>query len=169
MEVFRAAHVLAFAAFIDYLQGVASRDQFVALNAARPNWQISSVDDLRASAKTIIASVRQWADGGRLNAAHFGEHLAYFKDRYFAEGAFTRPFENLHLRANDGPNIVKAVLSGENEDEADAIIALLIIVYRQSNNFFHGQKWAYKLQGQFGNFSHANAVLMQALELNECP
>jgi hypothetical protein len=47
MEVFRAAHVLTFAAFMDYLQSVASRDEFAALNAARPNWQIATLDDLR--------------------------------------------------------------------------------------------------------------------------
>ena len=47
VEVFRAAHILAFAAFADYLQEVASRDKFVALNAARPNWKVTSIDDLR--------------------------------------------------------------------------------------------------------------------------
>ena len=47
VQVFRAAHVLAFAAFIDYLHGLAERDNFAALNAAMPNWTIKTVDDLR--------------------------------------------------------------------------------------------------------------------------
>jgi hypothetical protein len=47
VEVFRAAHVLAFAAFIDYLHEVAERDAFVMLNGARPAWKVSSIDDLR--------------------------------------------------------------------------------------------------------------------------
>ncbi len=47
VEVFRAAHVLAFAAFIDYLHELAARDAFAALNAARPKWGVTSVEDLR--------------------------------------------------------------------------------------------------------------------------
>ncbi|WP_157087957.1 hypothetical protein [Bradyrhizobium jicamae] len=47
VEVFRAAHVLAFAAFIDYLHELAGRDDFVALNAARDKWNIASVEDIR--------------------------------------------------------------------------------------------------------------------------
>jgi hypothetical protein len=47
VEVFRAAHVLAFAAFIDYLHEIAERDQFAALNTAREKWNVTSVEDLR--------------------------------------------------------------------------------------------------------------------------
>jgi hypothetical protein len=132
-------------------------------------WSLFEANALNgsASAKAISALVRQWGGDGRLDAAAFEEHLAYFKDRYFAEGAFNHRFEKLYLRPNDMPNIVKAVLSGQRVGEADTITALLIIVYRLRNNFFHGRKWAYNLHGQFGNFSHANAVLMHALELSE--
>lgn len=47
VQVFRAAHVLAFAAFVDYLHEIAARDNFVTLNAARPKWDIKSVEELR--------------------------------------------------------------------------------------------------------------------------
>jgi len=47
VQVFRAAHVLAFAAFIDYLHEVAARDEFAALNATRPKWDIESIEQLR--------------------------------------------------------------------------------------------------------------------------
>lgn len=47
VQVFRAAHVLAFAAFADYLHEIAARDNFVALNAKRPKWNITSVEDIR--------------------------------------------------------------------------------------------------------------------------
>jgi hypothetical protein len=47
VAVFRGAHVLAWAALADYLQEYAARDGFVALNKARPNWRIGSLDDLR--------------------------------------------------------------------------------------------------------------------------
>lgn len=47
VEVFRAAHVLAFAAFVDYLQEIAARDNFVSLNTVRPKWGIQSAEDIR--------------------------------------------------------------------------------------------------------------------------
>jgi hypothetical protein len=47
MEVFRAAHVLAWAAMADYLQDYTAADGFVALRAARPNWSFSTTDELR--------------------------------------------------------------------------------------------------------------------------
>lgn len=47
VEVFRAAHVLSFAAFIDYLHEIAAGDNFLTLNAARPAWKVVSVEDLR--------------------------------------------------------------------------------------------------------------------------
>ena len=54
-----------------------------------------------------------------------------------------------------------------NADVAEVAAALLIIVYRFRNNLLHGVKWAYEIRGQFENFRHANAVLMQAIELHE--
>jgi hypothetical protein len=47
VEVFRAAHVLAFAAVVDYLHDVASKDSFNALNSVRPNWKIKTIEDIR--------------------------------------------------------------------------------------------------------------------------
>tara|TARA_B100000614_G_scaffold111617_1_gene100153 strand:- start:1007 stop:1162 length:156 start_codon:yes stop_codon:yes gene_type:complete len=44
------------------------------------------------------------------------------------------------------------------------LLTVLIIVWRFRNNLFHGEKWAYQLQGQLSNFTHANAVLMRLLE-----
>lgn len=47
MEVHRAAHVLAWAAMVDYLQEFAAQDGFVALRAVRPKWKFSSIEELR--------------------------------------------------------------------------------------------------------------------------
>ena len=46
-ELYRAAHVMAWAAFIDYLQERLSEDSFVKLRKARPKWKLTSVEDLR--------------------------------------------------------------------------------------------------------------------------
>lgn len=47
MEVYRAAHVLAWAAMVDYLQEFTARDGFVTLRVARPKWDFSSIEELR--------------------------------------------------------------------------------------------------------------------------
>lgn len=131
-------------------------------------WSLFEANALntRGSANAILALVQRWDDQGRLNAADFADHLAYFRHRYFADGAFTQHFQGLHLRANDNRETVEAVLRGEDEGPANCVGALLIIVLRFRNNLFHGIKWAHKLRGQLQNFKHANALLMKALEVN---
>lgn len=47
LQVFRGAHVLAWAAVVDFLQRHAGRDDFAALNKAREKWGIKDLDHLR--------------------------------------------------------------------------------------------------------------------------
>lgn len=118
------------------------------------------------SANAILALVQKWERDGRLNVAAFAECLAYFSERCFRNGTATPQFLGLKLRDNDKPALVEAVLKGENTNPSDCIAALLIVVYRLRNNLFHGAKWAYEIRGQLGNFAHANAILMTAMELH---
>lgn len=46
-DLFRAAHVMAWAGTMDFIQEKLASDGFVKLKASRPNWVVSSVDDLR--------------------------------------------------------------------------------------------------------------------------
>ena len=46
-KLFRAAHILAWTSLIDYIQEKLASDGFVKLNNARPNWNISSVEELQ--------------------------------------------------------------------------------------------------------------------------
>lgn len=117
-----------------------------------------------ASAISILALVHEWASNGRLNIAPFATSLAYFRDRYFNQGAFTEHFRGLNLRRNDSPDLVGAVLKGESTNDADTVSALLIVVFRLRNNLFHGVKWAYGIRDQLDNFTNANTALMAALE-----
>jgi hypothetical protein len=55
------------------------------------------------------------------------------------------------------------VLEGTNNQSADSVAALLIVVYRLRNNLFHGEKWAYEMKDQRSNFEQANEVLMKAM------
>lgn len=45
-DLFRAAHVMAWAGFVDCLQYLTASDQFAQLNTARPKWAINSSDSL---------------------------------------------------------------------------------------------------------------------------
>ena len=117
-----------------------------------------------ASANNILALVHKWASDGRLNITSFAPRLVYFRDRYFNRGTPTEHFAGLNLRQNDSPELVGAVLKGENTNPADCVAVLLIVVFRLRNNLFHGTKWAYGIRGQLDNFTNANAALMAALE-----
>lgn len=117
-----------------------------------------------ARADLICTKVDEWRDAGTLEPDQYGAELAYFQQRYYANGDFTHHFPHLHLRPADQPGIVQSVLDGSNTDPRDRLLTALIIVWRFRNNLFHGEKWAYQLQGQLLNFTHANAVLMRVLE-----
>ena len=94
----------------------------------------------------------------------FIEHLDYFSNRYIDGGNTNHHFENLHLRNNDNPDLVRAVLTGESVDPVLQLTGCLIIVYRFRNNFFHGIKWAYGLHDQLENFTHSAFLLKKFLE-----
>jgi hypothetical protein len=116
-----------------------------------------------ASSNRILALVHKWAAQNRLNIGPFAESLAHFGNRYFNGGEFAELFRGLNLRPNDSPELVKAVLRGENTNDADCVAALLIIVYRLRNNLFHGVKWAFGIRDQLENFTYANNAIMAAL------
>ncbi|QQG48274.1 MAG: hypothetical protein HY247_05855 [archaeon] len=46
-ELFRAAHVLSWAALMDFIEARLSRNKFGRLNRIRPSWKVKSLDDLR--------------------------------------------------------------------------------------------------------------------------
>lgn len=117
-----------------------------------------------ARADVICAKADQWRDAGTLDAEQYNAELAYFRARYFANGAFTHHFDHLHLRPADQPDLVRSVLDGSNNDTRDRLLTILMIVWRFRNNLFHGEKWAYQLQDQLSNFTHANAILMRLLD-----
>lgn len=48
-DLFRAAHVMAWAGLVDCLQGLVASDSFATLKAARPKWNITSIEQLAES------------------------------------------------------------------------------------------------------------------------
>lgn len=117
-----------------------------------------------ARADRIRQKVDAWAAAGVLGAELYDTELAYFRDRYFADGALTYHFQFLELRPSDHPDVVQAVIECSNNHPRDRMLALLMIVWRLRNNLFHGAKWAYGLRDQRANFIQANSVLMRLLE-----
>ncbi|RMB02744.1 hypothetical protein BXY39_3095 [Eilatimonas milleporae] len=117
-----------------------------------------------ARADLIRVKVDEWYDAGTLNADRYDAELAYFRQRYYANGDFTIHFRRLRLRAVDQLDIVQSVLDGRSNDPRDRLLTLLMIVWRFRNNFFHGEKWSYRFQDQLSNFTHANAILIRLLE-----
>ena len=75
---------------------------------------------------------------GKLQANKFAGELHYFRSRYFDNGESTPRFAGLNLRANDSRDMVRTVLAGANDNAADVVAALLIVVYRLRNNLFTG-------------------------------
>jgi hypothetical protein len=124
----------------------------------------AQVMDSSARADRICAKVDGWRDAGTLNANQFAPELAYFRQRYYANNAFTNNFLHLHLRRTDQLAIVQSVLARSNNNPRDQILTVMMIVWRFRNNLFHGRKWAYQLRDQLSNFTHANAVLIRLLE-----
>ncbi len=114
----------------------------------------------------LINKVNEWYENELLEIENFEEELAYFRNRYFDEGVHNERFEHLNLRDNDQPTLVFEVLSNLTNNIQNIVSALLIIVYRYRNNFFHGLKWEYNFAEQRENFLNANQLLKKAIELN---
>jgi hypothetical protein len=119
-----------------------------------------------ASARAIQTKINAWANSGLLKTEEFEKHKVYFTQRYIDGGSPNNRFRHLHLRNRDNPELVRRVLKDETNDISEIVSALLIIVWRYRNNFFHGYKWAYGFKGQLNNFINANELLMRTLEIH---
>lgn len=125
------------------------------------------VFDTALKAAKVQCVAQQWVDDGRLDIRPFREALSYFQWRYVASAVTNDLYAGLSLRKNDDPSLVKKVLLGQSRSEVDVVAAMLIIVYRLRNNLFHGLKWSDEIRGQLDNFTHANNLMMAALDITK--
>src|SRR5690348_5434608 len=107
----------------------------------------------KASSLNIRRLVEKWHRQDCLRKEDFAAAFEHFKGRYFASANSSQYFPSLNLRPSDMPELVRAVLAGDNTNLVDEITVLLIIVYRLRNNLFHGMKWVYGIRDQFDNFN----------------
>lgn len=126
----------------------------------------STVLERRGNANTIISSVGLLKERRKLTLTPFLEAIEYFRARYYNGHSFNHEFDGLLLRRNDHKPLVEKVLRRERATDDEILSAILIIVLRLRNNFFHGEKWAYELRGQLNNFNNANSVLMSVMDLH---
>jgi hypothetical protein len=120
------------------------------------------------NAKAIVIAAKRWEDRSLLTQKTFHAENTYFRNRYYKNGKFTSHFCALHLHPKHDLKLVKQFLKNECEHKWEVAAGLLIVIYRFRNHFFHGVKWAYDFRDQGNNFNHANAALMQAIELGKC-
>jgi hypothetical protein len=142
-----------------------TQQELEAMHAFTIMWTLfeAQILDSAASSRKIINKAQQWEAQGQLNDNWFAQHLEYFQARYIQNGEPTYRFENLNLRGNDEPELVFSVLSGNSSSSGEALAAILIIVLRFRNNFFHGLKWAYQMKEQQENFERASQLLQRCM------
>lgn len=107
---------------------------------------------------------REYAHSIFIPKANLNAEITYFKNLFFTEvGNPTEAWNNAYFRSADKSEEIKAILLKSQhvfEEDAEALIR---IVVRFRNNFFHGLKWAYQLRGQLNNFVHASSVLIKLM------
>ena len=77
-ELFRAAHVMAWAGFMDFLEEKLNSDGLAKLRALRPSWKASSLDELRENVVEfqIIEAARDLGLLGKAETKAFHGHLS---------------------------------------------------------------------------------------------
>jgi len=120
-----------------------------------------------ASPRSIQTKIISWANLVLLNLHDFEKYRDYFSQRYTENGNTNYRFQHLHLRNSDNRNLIERVLKKEANEVSDVVAALLIIVYRYRNNFFHGIKWEYGFKEQLENFRISNELLVQMLDIQK--
>ena len=134
-------------------------------------WTIyeGQVLDTSGNAETIIGAAKKLKSQGRLSLDPLWLAIEYFTRRYFDGVELTSAFHDLDFRRNDRQDLVENVLRGNTKDDADILSAILIIIYRLRNNFFHGKKWSYGMIDHFDNFHNANEILMAVVDMQLRP
>jgi hypothetical protein len=93
----------------------------------------------------------------------------YFAGRYFNDkGTSTEIFEGLKFRGGDdiqAKEDVSLILTRQIVESKEVLKGLLFILFRFRNNLFHGEKQVVLLNTQISNFSYANRLLANVLDI----
>jgi hypothetical protein len=98
------------------------------------------------------------------SAQRLDEFVAFWSDRYTADGSTNHRFDRLNMTHGPHRTLVKNVLLKNDTSHANRIQAVLLITYRLRNNLFHGVKDIQHLDGQKDNLRYASDLLETVLE-----
>ncbi|MFZ0545640.1 MAG: hypothetical protein WAM60_09390 [Candidatus Promineifilaceae bacterium] len=107
---------------------------------------LSTVRNLRGSVEPFLRSLE------------LENEWLYFRNRYTTEGIVNETFNRLWEREG-GKCFVKCVLEGSSPSNNEKAEALLIIVWRFRNQFYHGVKEFYYPKEQNENYEKVNKIL----------
>lgn len=122
-------------------------------------WQYGPPDATPPNIARAVGDLAHDPDIDRFELARM-----YFSERYIDGEGYTRHWYHLRIHHQYVAR-TRLGLVGEGRNSRDTFLALLLIANRLRNNFLHGEKARYNFAGQYNNFTHANTLLMYALEL----
>ena len=107
---------------------------------------------------------REYAQSHHLPENDLSAEKAYFRNHFFdRDGQDQSTWASALFRPSDHKDEIKEILLNTNTTAMEDAEALIRIVVRLRNNYFHGFKWAYNMKGQLDNFVHANSVLVKVM------
>ena len=108
--------------------------------------------------------IQEYTASVHIPSHNLSSEKKYFRDRFFdAHGNPNSTWQGAQFRNGDKAEEIKAILLRDDSSPAQDAEALIRIVARLRNNFFHGFKWAYNLKGQKENFANASSVLIKTM------
>jgi hypothetical protein len=126
--------------------------------------RVMKVLDKRKTESLSKGSCREYARSEHIPKVDLSAEKSYFRHRFFElDGNSKETWDNAEFRDNDRSEEIREVLLSNDASFEDDAEALLRVVTRLRNNYFHGIKWAYNLKGQLDNFTHANSVLIKTM------
>jgi hypothetical protein len=128
----------------------------------------ASVFARNTSNQKIIDLAAEMAANHQLDPQRIAPAANYFRTRYVNDGVLTHHYEHLRLSGKFEPR-VRAMLLQKANAPAELLSASLLIVFRYRNNLFHGEKWAYGVQGQLHNFDTAIDLMQVVMDMRNPP
>lgn len=130
-------------------------------------WSVfeAQVFETYAKAREVPVKVAHWTEEGMVGEPFLQQELDYLRQRYTGGNETNQRFEALKLPDSQGlKGLVAEVLLGERQSHADELTAVLLIVIRFRNNFFHGVKWATQMRDQRDNFECSIRVMTKCID-----
>ncbi|WP_415451258.1 hypothetical protein [Acetobacter syzygii] len=107
---------------------------------------------------------RDYANSEHIPKTDVSAEINYFRNLFFTPtGDETDVWVNACFRKGDKSDEIKEILLSNSRTFEMEAEALLRVISRLRNNFFHGFKWAYNLKGQLNNFVFANSALVKLM------